>query len=75
MKTPQGTKLVRRITVYSQTFSRESRPTAIRFPKLHLCGKWLQDTGFKIGQVVDIACETGKLIITIAQKQKYPDKQ
>lgn len=75
MKTPKITKSVRRITVYSQTFSRESRPTAIRFPKLHLCGKWLQDTGFKIGQVVDIACEKGKLIITIAQEQKYPDKQ
>jgi len=75
MKTPPTPKPVRRITVYSQTFSRESRPASIRFPKLHLCGKWLQDTGFKIGQVVDIACETGKLIITIAQEQKHPDKQ
>jgi len=75
MKTPSTPKPVRRITVYSQTFSRESRPTTIRFPKLHLCGKWLQDTGFKIGQVVDIACETGKLTITIAREQKYLGKQ
>lgn len=72
MKTSPSPKSIRRITVYSQTFSRLYGQSARRVPKLYLCGKWLQDTGFKIGQVVDIACEKGRLIISIAKEQKYP---
>ncbi|WP_157830297.1 SymE family type I addiction module toxin [Siphonobacter sp. SORGH_AS_0500] len=38
---------------------------------MRLSGKWLQDSSFQIGYMVDIACKNGRLIITIAKEQKY----
>lgn len=33
-------------------------------PMIRLCGKWLLDAGFSIGDYVSVSCEDGKLIIT-----------
>jgi hypothetical protein len=35
-------------------------------PVLYLGGEWLRDTGFESGQIVNITCIRGKLIITPA---------
>ena len=64
----------RRITVCRKSFWRLSGQRYAPFPILSLTGKWLQDSGFKIGHVVDIACETGKLIITLSNEQPHIDK-
>lgn len=75
MQTPtsssRSSKPIRRITVCCKTFTRFKSHQPALFPVLRLCGKWLQDSGFQIGHVVDIACEKGKLTITIAREQKY----
>ncbi|WP_338082128.1 SymE family type I addiction module toxin [Elizabethkingia meningoseptica] len=36
-----------------------------------LTGKWLKESGFKVGQVVDIHYKTNKLVITIAETQRF----
>lgn len=41
------------------------------YPSLHLSGKWLQENGFMIGQVVDILCEDNMLLITVAEEQRF----
>ncbi len=33
-------------------------------PMIRLCGKWLSEAGFSIGDYVSVSCEAGKLIIT-----------
>lgn len=33
-------------------------------PMIRLCGKWLSESGFNIGDYVSVSCEDGKLIIT-----------
>ena len=33
-------------------------------PMIRLCGKWLSEAGFSIGDYVFVSCEGGKLIIT-----------
>ena len=33
-------------------------------PMIRLCGKWLSEAGFSIGDYVSVSCEDGKLIIT-----------
>jgi len=71
VKTPRITKPIRRMTVCRYAFWGVNSRTATSFPALRLAGKWLQDTGFKPGHVVDIACEKGRLTITIAKEQKY----
>ncbi|MFT3747213.1 MAG: SymE family type I addiction module toxin [Agriterribacter sp.] len=68
-----NTEPVRRITVCTKTSSRSTGQRAVQFPTLSLYGKWLQDTGFEIGHVVDIICEQGKLTITIAKEQRYKE--
>ncbi|RQO30972.1 hypothetical protein DBR32_09700 [Taibaiella sp. KBW10] len=69
--TPRNTKpATRRITICSKSYNRfGSRNTP--YPVLRLGGKWLQDSGFKIGHVVDIICEKGRLTNAIAKEQKY----
>jgi hypothetical protein len=76
-QTPQQVKQaisIRRLTVCSKAFGRLSGRHFVPFPILSLSGKWLQDTGFKIGHIVDIACEAGKLTITLSNEQQYVDK-
>lgn len=63
----------RTITVCSKAFERANKERYALFPVLSLSGKWLQDSGFKIGHVVNIACEEGRLIITLSEKQPYVD--
>ena len=33
-------------------------------PMIRICGKWLSEAGFNIGDYVSVSCEDGKLIIT-----------
>jgi len=62
----------RQMTICSKSFARKEN-CYVYFPEIHLRGKWLQESGFKSGQVIDIACEDGKLIITIAKEQRFND--
>ncbi len=71
LKTSRITKPIRRMTVCRYAFWGVNSRTATTLPALRLAGKWLQDSGFKPGHVVDIACEKGRLTITIAKEQKY----
>jgi len=61
----------RRITVCSKGFERLSGQRWVFFPIISLSGKWLQDSGFKIGHVVNISCEEGRLTITLSEEQRY----
>jgi hypothetical protein len=38
-------------------------------PVIRLAGSWLQESGFGIGQVVEITCEPGRLTISLAPAQ------
>lgn len=37
---------------------------SVEIPQIRLQGKWLQETGFKPGDNLNVQCEDGKLIIT-----------
>jgi len=63
----------RRITICSKGFERLSGHRWVFFPIISLSGKWIQDSGFKIGHSVDITCEEGKLTITLSKEQRYAD--
>jgi len=63
----------RRLLVCSKGYERLSGQRYAFFPIISLSGKWLQDSGFKIGHTVDIACEDGKLTITVSKEQRYVD--
>lgn len=65
------TAQTRHITVCSKGFERLSGQRWVFFPIISLSGKWLQDSGFKIGHIVDITCEEGKLTITLSKEQRY----
>lgn len=67
------TAQTRRITVCSKGFERLSGQRWVFFPIISLSGKWLQDSGFKVGHTVDITCEEGKLTITLSEEQRYAD--
>ena len=56
VKTPRITKPIRRMTVCRYAFWGVNSTTATSFPALRLAGKWLQDSGFKPGQAVEVAC-------------------
>ncbi|WP_078793004.1 SymE family type I addiction module toxin [Elizabethkingia meningoseptica] len=60
----------RQMTLCGKTFSRISCNYVV-FPVLTLTGKWLKESGFKVGQVVDIHYKTNKLVITIAETQRF----
>lgn len=60
----------RQMTICSKAFGRV-RGCYVQFPIITLSGKWLRESGFKIGQVIDIHYDSGKLIITIAQEQRF----
>ncbi len=65
-----STTKTRQLTICNKSYARE-RDCYVFFPVITLSGKWLQKMGFKAGQVIDIACEDSKLIITIAQEQRF----
>ncbi|MDE5487299.1 SymE family type I addiction module toxin [Elizabethkingia meningoseptica] len=58
------------MTICRKTFSRECTDY-VSFPIITLTGKWLKESGFKVGQVVDIHYKTNKLVITIAETQRF----
>lgn len=43
----------------------------VHFPELRLCGKWLEESGFRAGHVVDIRYGDRQLLITIAKEQRF----
>ena len=61
---------IRKMTICNKGFARE-KGQYVFFPIISLTGKWLQQHGFKGGQVIDISCEEGKLVITIAKEQRF----
>ncbi len=77
METPEYTTppaKVRKLTVCNKSFPRVLSRNASRYialPVLTLTGKWLLDSGFEAGHVVDITCEDRKLIITISKEQRF----
>lgn len=58
----------RRLTVCNKHFDRNNlaRPCAT-FPVILLTGKWLQQTGFTGGQILNVQCENRRLVITVEQ--------
>ena len=60
----------RKMTVCNKAFTRQSGPCKL-FPIIQLCGKWLQDSGFKAGHTIDIKCKDGKIIITKSAVQQF----
>jgi len=69
VKTRSKARQTRRLTICSKGFERLSGRRYVFFPTLNLSGKWLQDSGFKIGHVVNISCEDGRLTITLSEEQ------
>lgn len=63
MKNKSTSNKNRRLKISSKYFSRAYRKT-VHYPEIRLCGKWLQELGFKKGQVIQIDCENSKLVIT-----------
>ena len=47
--------------------SRPSKPNApkVPMPSLRLCGRWLNDAGFKIGRNVRVEVNEGRLMIEL----------
>jgi len=68
-KQATGTSL-RQITLCNKSFKR-AKNLYVVFPELHLKGKWLAESGFRAGHVVDIVCNQGRLVITIAKEQRF----
>lgn len=69
---------VRQMTVCNKCFARHSSAgnlyrSHVLFPIISLSGKWLQDSGFRAGHVVDIYYEEDKLVITKAKEQRFED--
>jgi toxic protein SymE len=54
----------RRLKISKKYFSRSYFKFKF-FPEIRLCGKWLQETGFKTGQVVIVRHEKNKIVITL----------
>lgn len=62
----------RSITRHMSICSRSYIPFKSRclpHPVIRLAGEWLQESGFGIGQVVEIACEPGRITISLAPAQ------
>lgn len=66
--------LKRQMTLCRKTNTRVNGKNA-HFPIVTLTGKWFQEAGFKIGHVIDIQPQSGKLIITIAKEQRFELKE
>lgn len=58
----------RRLTVCNKGYERRKRynPSAI-FPIISLTGKWLQQSGFRGGQILKVHCENRRLVITVEE--------
>ncbi len=70
---PPGTHApVRRLTVLRRSLQRGGT-RYVEVPDIHLRGQWLAAHGFRSGHTVDVACEDGKLVITLSERQRFPD--
>lgn len=70
MTTRASTSKKRQITICKKSFAR-AHNRYVYFPEIYLRGKWLKDSGFKTGHIVDVACEEGKLVITLSKEQRW----
>ena len=57
----------RQLKIYPKYFSRTY--DSIIFPEIRLCGKWLQDSGFKCGEAVHVKYEKNKIVITVDETE------
>ncbi|MDQ3111969.1 MAG: SymE family type I addiction module toxin [Bacteroidota bacterium] len=57
----------RRLKIYQKFFSRTYK--FVLFPEIRLCGKWLQETGFKTGKIVIVQHVKNKIIITLEEEK------
>lgn len=60
----------RKMTICRKSFTRSNRVNT-DFPIITLCGKWLEDSGFEVGYVIDIHYSHQKLIIILSKEQPY----
>lgn len=70
MPAPKRATRTRQMTICRKGFAR-GHQRYVFFPIISLSGKWLRGCGFKPGQVVNIACEDSRLVITIAKEQRF----
>lgn len=62
----------RKMTVCNKGFPRQRGRQYVSFPDdIRLCGKWLLESGFKGGHIIDIVCKNRRLIITLAEEQRF----
>jgi hypothetical protein len=71
MKNEATKSNTRKMTICNKGFRRQKGRRYVSFPDIRLCGKWLMESGFKGGHVIDIACEDRKLVITLAEEQRF----
>jgi hypothetical protein len=60
--------ITRRMGICSRSYI-PFKSRCLSHPVIRLAGSWLQESGFGIGQVVEIACEPGRLTISLAPAQ------
>ncbi|MCP1996077.1 SymE family type I addiction module toxin [Flavobacterium sp. HSC-61S13] len=61
---------IRLIKVYSKYVYRIKSWPPVFFPEIRLCGKWLQELGFKPGQTIKIIHKKSKITITIEKQSE-----
>lgn len=66
--------VTRRIGICSPSYI-PFKSRRVPHPVIRLAGQWLQESGFCIGHVIEVACEQGRLTITLAPVQKYAQVQ
>jgi hypothetical protein len=65
---------VRQLTVCNKHFRRAGNyphSRYVTFPVICFTGKWLAESGFRAGHVIDITCEEGRLTITLSREQRF----
>ena len=56
----------RKLKIYSKSVQRSGcKCRYIELPEIRLCGLWLQEAGFKIGQDITIDCSRNKIVIIL----------
>ncbi len=59
-----GTAKIRKMRICRRFFERQTGHCAI-FPDIRLCGRWLQDSGFRPGQYIRIKHRYQHITITV----------
>ena len=63
MEKKRSFKSDRTIKVYESSGSANNKT-----PQIRLQGEWLRDLGFEIGDTLNVHCEGGRIIITLANE-------